>query len=123
MPAGLDAVTSRFESDQPHVWIIDERMEDPDGVGSPADARRDRVGQPAGLGLDLNAGLQADDALKITHHGREGMRSGGGAEAVVRGGGGGGPNPGTLNWWRPWAFGSRCRPRRPRRPAAASGRR
>ena len=41
-PAGLDA-------DEPHAAIVDERVEDADGVAAAAHARDDGVGQPAGL--------------------------------------------------------------------------
>src|SRR6202035_3964984 len=67
MPAGLDAVARRLVTDQPHAWGVDERVEDPDGIGSSADAGSDRVGQPARLSLDLDARLQPDDSLKITN--------------------------------------------------------
>ena len=58
-------------------------MEDADGVGSPADAGGDRVGQPTGLVQHLGPGLQTDDALEVAHHQWERMWSGGGAETVV----------------------------------------
>ena len=84
MPAGLDAVAGRLETDQAHARIVDERVEDADRVGPAADAGGDRVGQPARLVQDLRARLQSDDALEITDHRRERMRAGSGAEAVVR---------------------------------------
>ncbi len=40
--AGLDA-------DQPHAGVVDERVEDADGIAAAADAGDDRIGQPPGL--------------------------------------------------------------------------
>ena len=48
LAAGLDA-------DQPHARIVDERVEDADGVAAAADAGDDRVGQPTGQLEDLRA--------------------------------------------------------------------
>src|ERR1700758_3554440 len=69
MSAGLDTVTCRLIPDQAHAGIIEKRVEDADRVGPPADAGHDRVGQSAGMRLDLRTRLEADDALKVTHHG------------------------------------------------------
>jgi hypothetical protein len=49
--------------------------------------------QAVGLLLNLGPRLKADHALKVAHHGREGMRSGCGTEAVVRVVGVGDPVP------------------------------
>ena len=81
--SGLDAVAACLVTDQAHVRVVEERVEDADGVGSPADAGGDRVGQPTGLVQHLGPGLQTDDALEVAHHQWERMWSGGGAEAVV----------------------------------------
>src|SRR5271167_4373956 len=96
MPAGLDTVAGRLESHQPNAGIVEERVENPDGIGSSPDACGYRVRQSAGLILDLRARLQADDSLKITHHDWEGMRSGRRAEAVVGVVGVGNPVPECL---------------------------
>ena len=77
------AVTGRFETDEAHRRIVDEGMEDTDGVRSAADAGRHRIGQPAGLLLHLDPRLHADDALEVAHHDGERVRPGRGAEAVV----------------------------------------
>src|SRR6201997_5558530 len=69
MSAGLDTITCRLIPDQAHTGIIEKRVEDADRVGSSADTGHDRVGQSAGLRLDLRTRLKADDALKVTHHG------------------------------------------------------
>ena len=48
VPAGLDAVAAGLHADQPDAGIIQEGVEDADGVGPAADAGHHRVGQPAG---------------------------------------------------------------------------
>ena len=74
--AGLDAVDR-------DVAVVEERMEQADGVGAAADAGDERVGQAA-FGLeDLLARLAADHRLEVAHHLRIGMRAGGGADQVV----------------------------------------
>src|ERR1700751_3328831 len=83
MSAGPDTIPCRLVSDQAHTGIIEKRVEDADSVGSSADTSYDRVGQSARLCLDLRTCLEADNSLKITHHGREGMRAGRSSEAVV----------------------------------------
>ncbi len=83
VPTGLDAVAGRLVADQPHAGIVDERVEDADRIRSAADAGGHRVGQPARLVEHLRAGLQPDHPLEVTHHHRERVRSGRGAEAVV----------------------------------------
>src|ERR1700739_3912153 len=96
MPAGFDTVAGRLVTDQPDAGLVEERVEDPDGVGSSPDAGGDGVGQPARPSLDLRARLEPDDSLKIRPHGREGMRSRRGAETVVRVVGVGNPIPERL---------------------------
>ena len=49
VPAGLDAVAAGLEAVDRDVGVVEERGEQPDRVGAAADARRDRVGQPAVL--------------------------------------------------------------------------
>ena len=83
MPAGLDAVAAGLEADQPHVGVVEERVEDPDRVGAAADAGGDGVGQPPGALEHLLAGLQADDAVEVADHRRERVRARDGAEQVV----------------------------------------
>ncbi len=57
-------------------------MEQADGVGAAADTGEQRIRQPAFKLHHLLAGFLADHALEIAHHGRIGMRPGGGADAV-----------------------------------------
>ena len=63
--------------------IVEERVEDADGVAAAADAGDDRVGQPAGLLQDLRARLAADHRLELAHHQRIRMRAEHRAEQVV----------------------------------------
>ena len=56
LAAGLDA-------DEPHAGVVDEGVEDADGVAAAADAGDDRVGQPAGLREDLRAAPRAPMTL------------------------------------------------------------
>ena len=77
LAAGLDA-------DQPDAAIVDERVEDADGVAAAADAGDDGVGQPPGQLEDLRARLAADDRLELAHHQRIRMRPEHRAEQVVR---------------------------------------
>ncbi len=58
-------------------------MEDPDGVGSAADARSHRVGQPAVVDQDLRAGLHADHPVEVADHLRERVGPGDRAQQVV----------------------------------------
>jgi len=57
-------------------------VERADGVAAAAHAGDDVIGQAARLVEHLLASLAADDGLKLAHQEREGMRTGGGAEAV-----------------------------------------
>ena len=81
--AGLDAVAGGLAADEAYVGVRDEGVEEADGVGAAADAGDGGVGQAAGALQDLAAGLDADDAVEVADHGREGVRSGDGAEEVV----------------------------------------
>ncbi len=59
-------------------------MEQADGVGAAADAGHQRIRQTAFALEDLRARFAADDALKIAHHFRIGVRAGGRADAIKR---------------------------------------
>ena len=80
-----DAHARGLDSDKAGVFEGPEVREEADGVGAPAHAGDDGVGQESVLGLgELGAGLLADHLLELTHDRREGMRARGGAEHVVR---------------------------------------
>ena len=74
--AGRDALARRLDAEQPHARVADERREQPHRVRAAADARDERVGQPAGLREDLRARLAADHALEVAHEPRIRMRAG-----------------------------------------------
>ncbi len=80
--AGVDAVAGRFDADDLHALVIEERVEQADGVGAAADAGDQRVGQAAFLLHDLLAHFVADHRLEVADHGRVGVRAGGGADQV-----------------------------------------
>src|SRR3954466_10152517 len=73
VPPGLYTVTRRLVTDQPDPRIVDERVEDADRIRPAANARRDRVGQPARLLHNLYSRFEADHPLKVAHHRRERM--------------------------------------------------
>src|SRR5688572_2912222 len=63
--AGLNRFTTRFDTNQAHIAIVDEGIEDADGIAAAADACDDRVGQASRLRKDLPPGLPADHRLKF----------------------------------------------------------
>jgi hypothetical protein len=81
---GLDAVARRLDTDEVHALVGDERREQPGGVGATADARDQRVGQPALGGEHLGARLAADHRLQLAHHPRVRVRAGDRADQVER---------------------------------------
>ena len=117
------AVAARLAADQPHRRVRDERVEDADRVRSAADAGDDRVRQPPGQLQHLLPGLEPDDPLEVAHHGRERVRAHDRADAVVGRVDGGHPVAERLVDGVLEGPAARSRPARPRRRAAASGRR
>ena len=79
--AGGLAAPQRLDADQLDR-VVEEGREDADRVGAAADAGLDHVGEVAGHLLELLARLDADDALEVAHHEREGMRADHRADAV-----------------------------------------
>lgn len=82
--AGLDAVARGLAPDEADTGVRDEGVEEADGVRAAAHAGHGGVGQASGALQDLAAGLHADDAVEVAHHGGEGMRARDGPEEVVR---------------------------------------
>src|SRR5439155_768359 len=72
---GLDALATRLDADELHRRVVDERAEDPDGIGSTADARDDDVWRPANRRSRLVLGLASDDRLEVADHRRIWIRS------------------------------------------------
>ena len=81
--AGVDAVAAGLEAVELHRGVIQETVEEADGVGTAADAGSHGVGQASGLGDDLLAGLLADDLVEVADHGGERVSAGDGAQQVV----------------------------------------
>ena len=84
----LDAASAGLYADQAHAGVGQEGVENADGVAAAADAGDNRIGQlarPAGLLIQhLPARFGADDALKVAHDGRVGVRPQRRAEQIVR---------------------------------------
>ena len=81
LPA-LQPVARRFHPDNADIRVVEEGVEQANGVRPAADAGDHRVRQPA-LGLrDLRAHLVADDALEVPHHLRIGRGTSGRADDV-----------------------------------------
>ena len=81
----VDAVAAGLDAVDRDLAVVEEGVEQADGVRAAADRRDQRVGQPA-LGLhDLLAHLVADHRLEVAHQRRIGMRAGGGADQVIGG--------------------------------------
>ena len=80
-----DRFAAGFDADQPHVAIVDERVEDADRVAAAADARDHRVAAAARPARGSAArASRADHRLKFAHHQRIRMRAQRRAEQVVR---------------------------------------
>ena len=84
MPVRHRAVARRFDAIDLDALVVEERMEQPDGVRAAADAGDERVGQPPFRCLHLLAHFGADHRLEVAHHRRIGMRTGRRADDVVR---------------------------------------
>ena len=76
MAAGLDAAHL-------HRRVVEERVEQADGIRAAADAGEEQVGQAALLLQNLPAGLVANNSVEVADHDRIRMRAVGGAEDVV----------------------------------------
>ena len=80
----VEPVAGGLDPEHLHPLVVEEGMEEADGVRPAADRRDEAVGQAALLLEHLRPRLGADDALEVAHHHRVGMRAGGGADAVER---------------------------------------
>ncbi len=83
--ATLDAVATRLDPDQAHLFVVDKVGKHADGVRTAADAGDHRIGQPLLFLEALGLGLFADHLLELPHDSGEGVRTGGGAEQIVGG--------------------------------------
>ncbi len=82
MAAGSDALAGGFGAVDLHPRIVEEGMEQADGVAAAADAGADRVRQAAVVLEHLRARLAADDGVEVAHHARIRIRAGNGADDV-----------------------------------------
>ena len=79
------AAASGFDADELDAGVVEEGVEDADGVGASADAGDDGGGK-FGFGFqNLLARLFADDAVEVAHHGGIRMRAQHAAQQVMRG--------------------------------------
>lgn len=81
--AGSEAPATGLYADEADGGVIEKGGEYSDGVAPATDARGDEVGQAAFLFEDLAASLDANDAVKVAHHGWVGMGAVGRAKDVV----------------------------------------
>ena len=58
---------TRLDPNQLHGLVLQEGMEDANGVAAPADAGHDIVGQPPKAGEHLSTSFDANHALEVTH--------------------------------------------------------
>src|SRR5689334_3595983 len=68
--AAGNLLASCFDADEPHIAILDERIEDTHRVAAAADAGDDCGWQTAGELQYLGARFLADDRLKLADHER-----------------------------------------------------
>ena len=79
--AGLEPLARRLDAVDGDV-VLQEGVEQADGVGAAPDAGHKGVRQPARLPQDLLPGLAADHGLKVAHHRRVGVGTGDRADDV-----------------------------------------
>merc|ERR1712176_898200 len=67
MTLRINTISTSLDTNQTNVLILNERMENADGVGSTTNARDDSVGKLALLLVQLLLHLLADDRLEVAH--------------------------------------------------------
>src|SRR5438105_11301453 len=70
MFTGTNSFASGFDADHPHMSILQERMEQTDGVAAAADACDEQIRQARFAFEDLASRFNPENALKIEHHPR-----------------------------------------------------
>ncbi len=81
--AARDALATRLEADEAHRFVVDEAVEDADGVGPAPDAGEHGVGKASDEVEHLLARLDPDDPVEVADHLGERVRPGHGAEDVL----------------------------------------
>mmetsp|Transcript_58884 Transcript_58884/g.141252 ORF Transcript_58884/g.141252 Transcript_58884/m.141252 type:complete len:287 (+) Transcript_58884:585-1445(+) len=77
----VEAVPCRLDADQLDGRVIEESGEEPERVAAAAHASEQHVGRGTSRDLgELLLGLEADDALEVAHHHREGVGADGRAD-------------------------------------------
>jgi len=79
---GVDALARRFRTDDAHARVVEEGVEQPDGVTAATHAGGDGIRQPAVFGQHLRARLAADHGVEVAHHARVRVGAGHGADDV-----------------------------------------
>src|SRR4029453_7867902 len=74
MAAADDLFASGFHTNEPHVLVLDEGIENAHGIAPTANTCDDCRGKCAGLLEDLSAGFAADYGLEFANHQRIRMR-------------------------------------------------
>lgn len=82
MAAAGNAITRRFGAVDLDAGVVQERMEQTDGVAAAAHAGADRIRQAAVVFQHLRTRFAADDGVEIAHHARIRIRAGDGADDV-----------------------------------------
>src|SRR5688572_8994541 len=85
MMPGLEAATARLDADKTHRGVIDEVVEEADGIAAAAHTGNRVVGQAPFALHKLCLRLAADDGLKARPDGREGVRTDRAPDQVVGG--------------------------------------
>lgn len=68
-----DAIAPSFDTNHAHIGIIQEGMKQADGIAATTDTGDEQIWQFLLSFQDLLTRFDTDDAVKITHHHREGM--------------------------------------------------
>ena len=77
-----DALARRFGADQAHAGIVEEGVEDADGVAAAADAGGDHIRQAAVIGQHLRARFAAHHRIEVADHARIRVGAGDSADDV-----------------------------------------
>src|SRR5207244_9477972 len=85
MFTATNSFASGFDADHPHMSILQEGMQQTDGVAAAADACDEQIRQARFAFENLASRFNPDDALKIAHHHRVRMRAEHRAQYIMSG--------------------------------------